>query len=107
MAKASKIEIDRRVHEIVKLICSAKTNSFICRYASVEWGVNERTAMRYLAKAREIIKYDYSIERTEFLASRIALLDKIAEVSIRENQHSNAIGALRLQAELTHLLDKY
>lgn len=69
-------------------------------------GASERQADRYLAKAREIIKDDYSIERSEFLASRIALLDKIAESSIREKQHSNAVGALRLQAELTRLLDK-
>ena len=106
MAKASKIEIDRRVHEVVKLIASAKTNSYICQYAATEWGASQRQAFRYLAKAREIIRADYSIERSEFLASRIALLDKIAEASIREKQHSNAVGALRLQAELTRLLDK-
>ena len=107
MAKKSpKHEVDRRVHEIVKLISSAKTNSYICRFASVEWGVNERTAERYIAKAREAIRADYSIERSEFMASRIALLDKIAEASIKQGQHSNAVGALRLQAELTRLLDK-
>ena len=106
MAKSTKAEVNRRVHEVVKLICAAKTNSYILRYCAVEWGVQKRQAETYLAKAREVIKADYSIERSEFLASRIALLDKIAEASIREKQHSNAVGALRLQAELTRLLDK-
>ena len=106
MAKSTKAEVNRRVHEVVKLICAAKTNSYILRSCAVEWGVQKRQAETYLAKAREVIKADYSIERSEFLASRIALLDKIAEASIREKQHSNAVGALRLQAELTRLLDK-
>lgn len=104
--KATNIEIDRRIHEIVKLISSAKTNSYIRRYAAEEWGASERQAERYLARARDIIRADYTIERSEFMASRIALLDKIAEASIKQGQHSNAVGALRLQAELTRLLDK-
>ncbi|KZR93102.1 hypothetical protein MITS9509_00979 [Synechococcus sp. MIT S9509] len=104
--KATKAEVDRRIHEIVKLLCSAKTNSYIRRYAAEEWGSSERQADRYLVRAREIIQADYSIERHEFMASRIALLDKIAEKSIAQGQHSNAVGAIRLQAELTRLLDK-
>ena len=104
--KSSKHEVDRRVHEIVKLISSAKTTSYICRFASEEWGVDRRTSERYLARARDIIRADYSIERNEFMASRIALLDKIAERSIESGQHSNAVGAIRLQSELTRLLDK-
>ena len=104
--KASKHEIDRRVHEVVKLISSAKTTSYVCRYAREEWGVSVAQAERYLQRARDIIRADYSIERNEFMASRIALLDKIAERSIESGQHSNAVGAIRLQSELTRLLDK-
>ena len=104
--KATKAEVDRRIHEIVKLLCSAKTNSYIFRFCSQEFGVDKRQAENYLRRAREVIQADYSIERHEFLASRIALLDKIAEKSIAQGQHSNAVGAIRLQAELTRLLDK-
>ena len=104
--KATNIEIDRRVHEIVMLLSSAKTNSYIRRYAAEEWGASERQADRYLQRARDIIRADYSIERHEFMASRLALLDKVAEASIRQGQHSNAVGAIRLQSELCRLLDK-
>ena len=68
-------------------------------------GVDKRTAERYLAKAREIIRADYSVERHDFLGSRLALLDEIIEQSIRCKQHSNAVGALKLQAQLTRLLE--
>ncbi len=105
MAKSTNLEVDRRIHECVKLLSSAKANSYIRRYAAEEWWASERQADRYLARARDIIRADYSLERSEFMASRIALLDKITEASIKAGQHSNAIGALRLQAELTRLLD--
>ena len=103
--KSDAAEIDRRIHTVVKLLSSAKTSSYVCRYASEEWGVDKRTAERYMAKAREIIRADYSIERHDFLGSRLALLDEINESSIRTKQHSNAVGALKLQAQLTRLLD--
>ena len=103
--KSDKAEIDRRVHTVVKLLSSAKTSSYVCRFASEEWGVNPRTAERYMAKAREIIRADYSVDRSDFLGSRLALLDKIIEASINSKQHSNAVGALKLQAQLTRLLE--
>ena len=84
----------------------AKTTHWICRFASGEWGVGPRTAQRYIARAREIIRAEYSVERSEFLASRMTILDKVIESSIASGQHSNAVGALKLQAELTRLLDR-
>ena len=106
MAKRSdKAEVDRRVHTVVKLLSSAKTSSYVCRFAAEEWGVEKRTAERYLKEAREIIRADYSIERSDFLGSRLALLDEVIEASIRTKQHSNAVGALKLQAQLTRLLE--
>ena len=68
-------------------------------------GVQKRQAETYLQRAREIIRADYSVDRSDFLGSRLALLDEIIEASIRTKQHSNAVGALKLQAQLTRLLD--
>ena len=84
----------------------AKTTHWICRFASDEWWVDPRTAQRYIARAHEIICAEYSVERSEFLASRMTILDKVIESSIASGQHSNAVGALKLQAELTRLLDR-
>ena len=104
--KSDKAEIDRRIHTVVKLLSSAKTSSYVCRYARDQWGeVSQATAERYMKSAREIIKADYSVERSDFLGTRLALLDEIIEASIRCNQHSNAVGALKLQAQLTRLME--
>ena len=102
--KSDKAEVDRRIHAVVKLLSSAKTNSYILRFCSEEWGVTNRQAQTYLQRAREIIKADYSMERSDFLGTRLALLDEIIEASIRGKQHSNAVGALKLQAQLNRLL---
>ena len=103
--KSDKAEIDRRIHAVVKLLSSAKTSSYVCRYARDEWGVSQATAERYMKRAREIIRADYSVERSDFLGTRLALLDEIIEASIRCEQHSNAVGALKLQAQLARLLE--
>ena len=103
--KSDKAEIDRQIHAVVKLLSSAKTNSYILRLCAEEWGVQKRQAETYLQRAREIIKADYSVERSEFLGTRLALLEEIIEASIRCKQNNNAIGALKLQAQLTGLLE--
>lgn len=38
-------------------------------------------------------------------ASRLAILDQVISRSTKENQHSNAVGALKLQCQLTRLLE--
>ena len=103
--KSDKAEIDRRIHAVVKLLSSAKTNSYILQFCTEEWGVSQATAERYMKRTREIIRADYSVERSDFLGTRLALLDEIIEASIRCKHHSNAVGALKLQAQLTRLLE--
>ena len=39
------------------------------------------------------------------MCTRLDLLDELIEASIRCKQHSNAVGALKLQAQLTRLLE--
>ena len=92
--KLDKAEIDRRIHSVVKLLSSAKTNSYILRFCAEEWGVQKRQAETYIQRAREIIKADYSVERSDFLGTRLALLDEIIEASIRCKAHSNALNNL-------------
>ena len=68
-------------------------------------GVQKRQAETYLQRAREIIKADYSVERSDFLGTRLALLGEIIQASIDSKRQSNAVGALKLQAQPTRLLE--
>ncbi|UPM50135.1 hypothetical protein MY494_12655 [Synechococcus sp. A10-1-5-1] len=83
---------------------NAATTSQALRYAAVEWGVSKRTAETYLARARQIIRDDYSQERADYLASRLAVLDCVAQKAIKCGQLSAAVGAVRLGAELAQLV---
>ena len=98
--KNNATEIDRRVHTVIKLLSSAKTNSYILRFCVQEWGVQKRQDETYIQRAREIIKADYSVERSDFFGTRLALLEEIIEASIRCKQHNNTI-VLEAQAQLT------
>ena len=93
------VQQDKKVHKELMV------QKYIRRFAKEEWGVSESQADRYLARARDIIRADYSVDRSDFLGSRLALLDEIIEASISTKQHSNAVGALKLQAQLTRLLE--
>ena len=104
--KSSKHEVDHRVDVVARMIVNAATTSQICRFAKVEWGVSESTALRYLKRAREAVRQDYSLEREEFLASRLGVLDSVIQKAVKSGQLSAACGALRLQTELTQLLQK-
>ena len=73
--------------------------------ASARWEGTDLQPGRSEAKTREIIKADKSAERSDFLSNRLALLDTIIQASIDSKQHSNAVGALKLQVQLTRLLE--
>ena len=103
--KSDAAEIDRRIHAVVKLLASAKNKQLHPAILQGGMGVQKRQAETYLQRVREIIKADYSVERSDFLGTRLALLDEIIEASIRCKQHSNAVGTLKLQAQLTKLLE--
>jgi hypothetical protein len=105
-AKSSKAEVDRRVDAIARLLINAASTSQVLRFASAEWGVTKRQAETYIARARRIVRDDYSQERADYLASRLAVLDSITQKAIKCGQLSAAVGAVRLGAELTQLLNK-
>ena len=104
--KSSKVEIDHRIDVIARMIVNAATTSQILRFCAVERGVKRRQAETYFARARETVRQDYSQERADFLASRLGVLDSVIQKAIKSGQLSAAAGALRLQTELTQLLQK-
>ena len=68
--------------------------------------MSRRQAETYLARAREQVRQDYSLERAEFLASRLGVLDSITQKAIKSGQLSAAVGSVRLSAELAQLLGR-
>lgn len=106
MARQSAAEIERRIDVVARMLVNAASTSQVLRFCSVEWGVSKRQAETYLARARAIVREDYSQERSDFLASRLGVLDSITQKAIKSGQLSAAVGSVRLAAELTQLLKK-
>ena len=104
MAMISRQEKDRRIHEIAQLIVNGKRTSECARYAAENWGVGYRQAQTYILQAREIIRADFSAERADFLAEKLAALQLVQERAMESNQLGAVIGAVRLSAELAQLV---
>jgi hypothetical protein len=98
--KSSSAEVDRRIGVVVRMIVNCKRRSEIMEFAKIEWGVGRQTVDAYIARARAVLKEDYSHERADFIASKLSTLEKVVTASIECGQHSNAVGAIRLMSDL-------
>ncbi|WP_415399308.1 hypothetical protein [Synechococcus sp. W4D4] len=104
MARVTAEESDRRVDELAKLLIGGKRTSELLLFCAENYGVQKRQAAVYLAKAREQLKADMSINRQDFIAAKLALLDEVQQKSLKSNQMGSVIGSIRLQAELAQIL---
>lgn len=104
MARISAAEKDARVHEVAKLIINGYRTSECARVCAEKWGIARRQAEVYIAEARNIIRADYSADRRDFLAQKLALLDEVTKKAAESNQLNAVIGAVRLSAELAQLV---
>lgn len=59
------------------------------------------TACRYIHRARDVIREDFSTERADFIATRLAILEKVVAVGMETNQLGSVVGAVRLAMEAT------
>ena len=101
--KSTKAEKILRVNQVVRMLVNCASRSSIVQFAASEWGLSMRQADTYIAEAREILRTDASIERSDYLAARLQTIDKVIQQGLKQNQLSAVIGALKLQAEVLGL----
>lgn len=91
--------------DIVKeLITKGKTAHWIRRFMADEHGLTKaQTEDRMRNARREMLEDLSTITRQEAAAKMVNQLDELLELARDNKQLSNAIGALRLQAELMGL----
>ena len=104
MNKTPKYESQQRVSLIARLLVSGGRTSEACRYAAEQWGVGRRQAERYVAQARDLIREDMSMERKDFIAEKLSLMNEVQKKALQSNQLGAVIGAARLAAELVQVL---
>lgn len=105
-AKATKAVVEQRVTVVAEKLARAWSNTKIAQYAAEEWGMKKRQVDEYIQRANAEIMRQYSQrERPEFVASRLAILETLADKGIESGQLAAAVGALALQAKITRLCE--
>ena len=102
--QSEKIEIDRRVDQIVKMLAVGKRRSECIQYAAETWGVSSRSTDKYLLLAREIIRKDWDVERKDFMAGIMSQLATLHDEARRKEHLHIALGALNAQARIAKLI---
>ena len=100
--KCTKVEKKARVEELADMIVKGYSQREMIRHVQESWGLTPDSSSRYIREARDVVKEDLvDIDRVDMLASKVQMLEQIARDSVASGRENNAIGAIRLLAELT------
>ena len=101
------IEIAAQIHAVQEWLTSGKRPNEIRRLCAQEWGLSTRVAETRMAMARRQMVVDANVyDRQEKVGQMLQQLEQVLEQALKMHQGSNAIGALRLQADLLQLLSR-
>ncbi len=103
MGKATRAEIARRVDAIKVLILKGEETGAIVRYAAAQWEVSERSAHRYMAEARELLKEDLASLTPYALAEHIGIRRALRRKMETAKDYRGALAAAQDEAKLLDL----
>lgn len=100
-------EIAKQVWQVQEWLVAGIRPNQIRRLSQQEWGIGSRTADSRIASARQQMVHDINVlDRQQKVGQMVEQLEKVLAMSLETKQGSNAIGALRLQADLLQLLTR-
>lgn len=101
------IEIAEQVRLVQEWLTQGKRPNEIRRLCSEEWGLSTRVSESRMHDARRQMVIDANVyDRQEKVGQMLQQLEEVLKQSLQMRQGSNAIGALRLQADLLQLLSR-
>ena len=100
MGRSTAIETKFRVDAVYKLLSEAWTRQQILQFAATEWGVSQRMADAYIARARDLLKQDADMQRPAWLAEALGRLRNYEQQAVRRGQMQVAINSIQMQAKL-------
>ena len=101
----TKVQQDMRVNRIARLLCNGATRSECVQYAASEWGVSYRTGDKYIAKARELLRADWEIDRKTFVAELLSQLASLQKEALKSNQPHVALGCINTAARIARVFE--
>lgn len=101
------LEIAEQVAIVQDWIAEGCRPNVIRRRCADRWGLATRTSEYRMSAARQqMIRDINTMDRAEKVGELIEKLDTIIEQAIDRNMGANAIGAMRLQADLLQLIQR-
>jgi hypothetical protein len=98
--KSTNTEIDSRINDVYDLLLKAYSRTQIVRHCAENYGIAERQAENYIARARKLMQLDAELERPQWLAAAVARLAEYERQGVDSKQLQVAIRALEIQAKL-------
>jgi len=101
------IEIVEQIHQVQEWLTEGKRPNQIRALCAEHWGLQTRASESRMHEARKQMVLDINIyERKDLVAKMLQNLEKVLEQSLASNMGSNAIGAMKLQADLLQLIQR-
>lgn len=98
-------ETELRSHQLVRILVNGGNRLDCLQYASKNWGVCDRTADRYLARARELIKSSWSdVQKDQMIAELLSQYSSLQQQAREQTQLAVALGCINGAAKLAQLV---
>lgn len=99
------LEIAAQVAQVQEWLTQGKRPNQIRALCAEHWGLQTRASEQRMQDARRQMCVDANVyDRQEKVGQMLQQLEQVLEQALQMRQGSNAIGALRLQADLLQLL---
>lgn len=99
------MEIAEQVRIVQDWLAEGTRPNVIRQRCADRWGIATRTAEHRMAAARQQMIRDINVmDRAEKVSEMIEKLETVIQMSIERNMGANAIGAMKLQADLLQLI---
>lgn len=100
-------EIVAQIQQVQEWLTAGKRPNQIRALCAQEWGLGTRASEQRMQDARRQMVIDANVyDRQEKVGQMLQQLEQVLEQALTMRQGSNAIGALRLQADLLQLLSR-
>jgi len=101
--KPTTAELDRRIEEVKQALITAMPRYAIVRNMAERYGVAERTADNYIAKAKTALKTEHEADRPYLMAEHVAHRRNLRAQFRRQNDYYGELKAAQDEAKLLGL----
>ena len=92
--RSTKLEKERRIAQMIRLMGSGAVTSELVQFASSEWGVGRRQADNYIREAREVLIADINVDRSVVIAEMMAVCRTVIKRGLKGDNLNVVLGAV-------------